>query len=58
MKKTTLASIIFATVAVTGTAAAYEKGDWIVRAGVTTVAPEESSSNILVGGANFTLGGP
>lgn len=56
MKKTTIA-LTLATLLAAPAAFAYEKGDIIVRAGLTTVAPDESSSNILVGGANFELGG-
>jgi outer membrane protein len=35
---------------------AYEKGDWIVRAGVTNVSPDASSSNVFVGGADLGIG--
>ena len=37
-------------------APAYEKGDWLVRAGATTVSPDESSSNVFVGGTDLGLG--
>lgn len=56
MKKTTIALALVAAVAAPSVMA-YEKGDILVRAGFTTVAPDESSSNILVGGADFALGG-
>ncbi|MBO1256814.1 outer membrane beta-barrel protein [Alteromonas sp. 5E99-2] len=35
---------------------AYEKGDWVVRAGLTSVVPDESSSNILLGGQDLGVG--
>jgi outer membrane protein len=35
---------------------AYEKGDWVVRVGITTVAPDDSSSNVNVGGADLGIG--
>ncbi|WP_100644184.1 OmpW family outer membrane protein [Alteromonas facilis] len=56
MKKTTLA-LALAAIAIAPSAFAYEKGDMLVRGGLTTVAPDDSSSNILVGGADFALGG-
>ena len=31
-------------------ASAHQQGDWIVRGGLTTVAPDESTSNIVAGG--------
>ncbi|MDM7859369.1 OmpW family outer membrane protein [Alteromonas sp. ASW11-36] len=48
MKKTTIALALLA--AITAPSAfAYEKGDWIVRGGLTNVAPDASSSPILAG---------
>ncbi|MEO0369031.1 MAG: OmpW family outer membrane protein, partial [Pseudomonadota bacterium] len=35
---------------------AYDKGDWVVRAGATTVAPDEDSTNVFVGGADLGMG--
>lgn len=35
---------------------AYEQGDWIVRIGMTSVAPDDSSSNVNVGGADLGIG--
>lgn len=35
---------------------AYTTGDMIVRAGLTTVAPDESSSNVLIGGTDVGVG--
>lgn len=56
MKKTNIALTI-AALLTTPTVLAFEKGDVLVRGGLTNVAPDDSSSNILVGGANFELGG-
>lgn len=53
MKNTTIAAIVASTL-ITSVAAplafAHEAGDIVVRAGVTTVAPDDSSSNIMAGG--------
>ena len=38
------------------TTQAYEKGEWLVRAGATTVSPDESSSNVFVGGTDLGVG--
>lgn len=57
MKK--LVSAIAITAALTGTinpAYAYDQGDWVVRVGVTTVAPDDSSSNVIVDGADLGVG--
>ncbi|MEG3767993.1 OmpW family outer membrane protein [Alteromonas sp. 14N.309.X.WAT.G.H12] len=56
MKKTTLAALILA--AMTSPAMAYEAGDIIVRAGLTTVAPNDDSSNVNVDalGGNVGMG--
>ncbi|MFC3094214.1 outer membrane protein OmpW [Alteromonas sediminis] len=51
MKKSTLALLV-AGALIAGPAVAYEKGDWLVRGGLTTVAPDDSSTDILVGGSN------
>lgn len=37
-------------------ASAHEAGDWVVRGGLTSVAPDESSSNIVVGGTDLGVG--
>jgi len=34
-------------------ASAHQQGDWIVRGGLTTVAPDESTSNIVAGGTDL-----
>lgn len=58
MKKTILSTALVSALALSGVNAfAHEAGDILVRAGFTNVAPDDGSSNILVGGANFELGG-
>jgi len=37
-------------------ALAFEQGDWLVRAGMTNVAPDDSSSNVNVGGVDLGVG--
>lgn len=55
MNRTVLATTITAAVAAFSVgASAHKAGDWIVRGGIATVEPDESSSNISVAG----LGGP
>ncbi len=53
MRKYTLSAICLALAAVSPLVAAHQQGDWLVRGGLTTVAPDESSSNILAGGADL-----
>lgn len=56
MKKTILSTAIVSVLALSSVNAfAFEAGDMIVRGGLTTVAPDASSTNILVGGADFVL---
>jgi outer membrane protein len=55
MKKTTLA-IALAAVVAAPSVLAFEKGDIIVRAGLTTVSPDESCSNVTVGGGDLGFG--
>ncbi|TQV86241.1 outer membrane beta-barrel protein [Exilibacterium tricleocarpae] len=38
-------------------AVAYEAGEWILRAGVATVAPDESSDTVKLNGATLSLNG-
>ena len=57
MKKTTLATaILLAAATVSTQAMAYDEGDWVVRFGATNVSPDESSSNVFVGGADLGVG--
>lgn len=57
MKKSILATaIVLAAATVSTQAMAYEEGDWVVRFGATSVNPDESSSNVMVGGADLGIG--
>ena len=56
MKKSILATAIVLAAAVSGQAQAYQEGDWVVRFGATSVNPDESSSNVMVGGADLGVG--
>lgn len=49
MKKSTIALLAIASLGATQYAAAFQQGDLIIRAGLATVSPDESSSNIVVG---------
>lgn len=55
MKRSALALALCAAIC-SGQAMAYEKGDWLVRAGATSVSPDDSSSNVVVGGADLGVG--
>ena len=55
MKKSILATAIVLA-AVSGQALAYEEGDIVVRFGATSVNPDDSSSNVMVGGNDLGLG--
>lgn len=57
MKKTTIATLVLASLLSSTSALAYEKGDWVFRAGVTQVSPDDSSSDILAGGDSLGIGG-
>jgi outer membrane protein len=50
MKKTGVVTLALATLVASQIAFAFEKGDILVRGGLATVSPNESSSNIIVGG--------
>ncbi|GAA5316472.1 MAG: outer membrane protein OmpW [Candidatus Pelagadaptatus aseana] len=52
LKPLTLAAAVSAAL-VSGHVAAYEAGDWIVRAGATQVAPDEDSSEVLLNGGGI-----
>lgn len=52
MKKS-LAALALGALIIAPNALAHSKGDILVRAGLTTVAPDESSSNIFVGGSDL-----
>jgi len=53
MRKHTLSAICVSLALVAPLAAAHQQGDWVVRGGLTTVAPDESSSNIIAGGTDL-----
>ncbi len=56
MKKNLLSTAIVSVLALSSANVfAHEAGDILVRVGLTNVAPDASSSNILVGGADFAL---
>ena len=48
MRKVLSAAVVAALVSGAVSVQAYEEGDWIVRVGVTTVAPDESSDEIVL----------
>jgi outer membrane protein len=56
LKPLTLAAAVSAAL-VSGHVAAYEAGDWIVRAGITTVDPQEDGGAVEVNGAVLSLAG-
>jgi outer membrane protein len=53
MKKSSVALLVLASVSVSQVAHAFQKGDLIVRGGLAMVSPDESSSNIVVGGTDL-----
>ncbi|BFT32122.1 outer membrane protein OmpW [Alteromonas sp. D210916BOD_24] len=53
MRKHTLSAICLTLAALSPLANAHQQGDWIVRGGLTTVAPDESTSNIIAGGSDL-----
>jgi len=56
MKKSLASIVSLFIIMSTAQSLAYETGDWIVRMGATNVSPDESSSNVVVGGNNLGLG--
>jgi outer membrane protein len=56
MKKSILTLALIGTL-FSASALAHKAGDIVFRAGLATVAPDASSTNILVGGANFDIPG-
>jgi outer membrane protein len=56
MKKSSLTLIALVSLTASQFATAFEQGDLIVRVGFTTLAPDESSSNIFVGGGDLGFG--
>jgi outer membrane protein len=53
MRKFTLSALCLTGAALLPFAHAHEQGDWLVRGGLTTVAPDETSSNIIAGGGDL-----
>jgi outer membrane protein len=53
MKKFRYTLLALSTALASQSALAFEKGDILIRAGVASVSPDESSSNIFVGGADL-----
>jgi outer membrane protein len=54
MKKLILSVAVAGTLLSTiSSAFAYEQGDWVVRVGITNIAPDDSSSNVNVGGTDL-----
>ncbi len=56
MKSVLLSSLFALSMVASGLATAYEQGDIVVRGGVTTVAPDESTSTIIAGDADLGVG--
>ena len=57
MKKTIISAIVAAAcLSAAAPAFAYQEGDWVVRFGATSVNPDDSSSNVVVGGADLGIG--
>lgn len=56
MKKTMISIALVNALVMSTNASAYEKGDMLLRVGLTTVSPDESSSNITLGGADLGFG--
>ena len=53
MRKHTLSAICVSLALVAPLANAHQQGDWVLRGGLTTVAPDDSSSNIFAGGSDL-----
>lgn len=51
MKRICLVSLPIIALMAVSNAPAYEQGDYVFRAGLTMVAPDDSSSNVFVAGA-------
>lgn len=58
MKKSQLKPILMGTLLMgaTSPALAYEEGTWIIRGGLSNVAPDDSSSNVSVAGTDLGVG--
>lgn len=56
MKKSTIASLVALSLLAAPAAFAYQKGDVVVRGGLTLVSPDDASSNIIAGDTDLGLG--
>lgn len=56
MKKSTIASLVTLSLLAAPAAFAYQKGDVVVRGGLTLVSPDDASSNIIAGDTDLGLG--
>lgn len=56
MKRICLVSLPIIALMAVSNAPAYEQGDYVFRAGLTMVAPDDSSSNVFVDGADLGVG--
>lgn len=58
MKQSTLKHLLTGVLLLgaTSPALAYEKGDWLVRGGLTNVSPDDSSGNVFVDGSDLGVG--
>lgn len=58
MKQSTLKHLLTGVLLLgaTSPALAYEKGDWLVRGGLTNVSPDDSSGNVFVDGTDLGVG--
>lgn len=53
MRKRTQTALCLTVAALLPSAYAHQQGDWLVRGGLTSVAPDETTSNITVSGADL-----
>ncbi|MBF7074682.1 outer membrane beta-barrel protein [Glaciecola sp. MH2013] len=56
LTKTIVGAAVLVGLGFATSAMAHEKGDFVIRGGITNVAPNDDSSNILAGGADLGLG--
>lgn len=53
MRTKTLSALCLSVLMASPVALAHQQGDWIIRGGLTSVAPDESASNITAGGSDL-----
>ena len=56
MKTSVVAAFVLSAFCISGNALAYEKGNILIRGGITTVAPNESSGNIFLADTDLGIG--